>query len=145
MIGGILSDIYTKEERNTPMALFSGAAFFGTGLGPLVSGFIAQNSSWRWIYFCQAIMSAVVVLLVAIFFLETRGNVLLRRKACALNNYYDTVEEAGHHFMTVSNDGNWVIQEKFRWKAKEDDERETLRKTIIVSLSRPFRIVSNPF
>jgi hypothetical protein len=29
------------------MALFSGAALFGTGLGPLVCGFIAQNTTWR--------------------------------------------------------------------------------------------------
>ena len=36
MVGGVISDIYHTEDRNTPMALFSGAAFFGTGLGPLV-------------------------------------------------------------------------------------------------------------
>lgn len=47
MVGGVVSDLYRAEGRNTPMALFSGAALFGTGLGPLVSGFVAQNTSWR--------------------------------------------------------------------------------------------------
>lgn len=47
MVGGVVSDLYHAEGRNTPMALFSGAALFGTGMGPLVSGFVAQNTSWR--------------------------------------------------------------------------------------------------
>lgn len=47
MVGGVVSDLYHAESRNTPMALFSGGALFGTGMGPLVSGFIAQNTSWR--------------------------------------------------------------------------------------------------
>jgi hypothetical protein len=72
----------------------------------MVSGFIAQNFSWRWIYFCQAIISAVVLLLVGRFFMESRGNVLLRRKARALNEYYDAIDEAGHHIMVASDDGN---------------------------------------
>lgn len=32
------------------MALFAGGVLFGTGLGPMVSGFIAQNTSWRWVF-----------------------------------------------------------------------------------------------
>lgn len=37
MVGGVIADIWPKEERNTPMALFSGAVLLGTALGPLVS------------------------------------------------------------------------------------------------------------
>lgn len=48
MVGGVVSDIYHAKDRNTAMALFSGAAIMGTSLGPLVSGFIAQNTTWRW-------------------------------------------------------------------------------------------------
>ncbi len=48
MVGGVVSDLYHAEGRNTPMALFSGAALVGTGLGPLVSGFVAQNTTWRY-------------------------------------------------------------------------------------------------
>lgn len=53
MVGGVVSDIYHAAERNTAMALFSGGALFGTGLGPLVSGFIAQHTTWRWIFYLQ--------------------------------------------------------------------------------------------
>ena len=47
MVGGVISDLYHAEHRNTPMALFSVGVLFGTGFGPLVSGFIAQNTTWR--------------------------------------------------------------------------------------------------
>ena len=33
MVGGIVADIYRMKDRNTAMAVFAGAAFFGTGLG----------------------------------------------------------------------------------------------------------------
>jgi hypothetical protein len=42
VIGGVLADVYVKEERNTPMALFSGSVLAGTGLGPMVSGIMAE-------------------------------------------------------------------------------------------------------
>lgn len=48
MVGGVFSDIYHAKDRNTAMTLFSAGALGGTGLGPLVSGFIAQNLHWRW-------------------------------------------------------------------------------------------------
>lgn len=47
MVGGILADIWATADRNTAMVLFTGATLFGTGLGPLVSGFVAQNLDWR--------------------------------------------------------------------------------------------------
>ncbi|KAI7343007.1 MFS general substrate transporter, partial [Hortaea werneckii] len=85
MVGGVVSDIYRAENRNTAMALFAGAALVGTGLGPLVSGFIAYNTTWRWIFYLQVIVDGVVIVFIVFFFKETRGSVLLSRKAKALN------------------------------------------------------------
>jgi multidrug resistance protein len=48
MVGGVIADFYHREDRNWAMALFTGGAMSGTGLGPLVSGFIAQHTTWRW-------------------------------------------------------------------------------------------------
>lgn len=95
MVGGILADIWVSAERNTPMVLFTGATLFGTGLGPLVSGFVAQHLDWRWVFYLQAISSGSQVTLVIIFFKETRGSILLSRKAKALNKWYEELEAAG--------------------------------------------------
>ena len=97
MVGGIIADIYHAEDRNAPMSYFSGAVLFGTGLGPLISGFIQHRADWRWIYYSQAIVAAGFLVVLTLFLKETRGSVLLSRKAKALNKYYDALEVAGYH------------------------------------------------
>lgn len=140
MVGGVVADIYQAEDRNTPMALFSGGALFGTGFGPLVSGFVAQNASWRWIFYMQAIADAVLVALIIIIFKETRGSVLLSRKAKALNKYYEAREEAGYYGFNMSVEKHSVSQ-RIRWKVKADEERASLMQMISLSLYRPFYLL----
>lgn len=143
MVGGVVSDIYHTEDRNTPMALFSGAALFGTGLGPLVCGFIAQNMSWRWIFYVQTISCGTMVALIIVIFKETRGSVLLSRKAKALNQWYEAREEAGYFGLNMprpEKDGA-TIPQRIRWKVKSDEERASLAKMIGVSLYRPFHLL----
>merc|ERR1711939_26093 len=101
MVGGVVSDIYRAENRNTAMALFAGAALVGTGLGPLISGFIAHNTTWRWIFYLQVIVDGVVIVFIVFFFKETRGSVLLSRKAKALNKWYDSLEGHGYYGMMM--------------------------------------------
>lgn len=143
MVGGVVSDIYHAHDRNTPMALFSGFALFGTGGGPLVSGFIAQNLSWRWIFYLQTIMNAVMVALICFIFKETRGSVLLSKKAKALNEWYDAREAAGCYGFNVldSEKPGTAISQRIRWKVKSDEERASLKTMIGVSLYRPFHLL----
>lgn len=143
MVGGVVSDIYHAQDRNTPMALFSGAALFGTGLGPLVCGFIAQNTTWRWIFYMQTIACGTMVALICIIFKETRGSVLLSRKAKALNKYYEAREAAGYYGFNVvllEKSGTTTAQ-RIRWKVKADEERASLSKMIGISLYRPFHLL----
>lgn len=143
MVGGVVSDIYHAEDRNTAMALFSGSALFGTGLGPLVSGFIAANTTWRWIFYLQVITCGVVQIIVVLFFKETRGSVLLSRKAKKLNQYYEKLEEAGYVGLDMpsSSDPSKTSSIRIRWKVKADEERASLAKSIGISLYRPFYLL----
>lgn len=139
MVGGVISDIYHAEDRNTPMALFSGAALFGTGLAPMLAGAVVQHTTWRWIWYSHAIVSAVFVVIIFFFFNETRGSVLLSRKAKALNTYYDKLESAGHYGVIMS--GKETVK-RIRWKVKSDEERASLAQMISISCYRPFRELS---
>lgn len=85
LTGGVVGDLFLKEDRNTPMALYSLSIMAGTGLGPLFSGIVVDRLSWRWVFFVQLITIGVTTLIIAIFFSETRSNVLLQRKCKALN------------------------------------------------------------
>lgn len=94
MVGGVLSDMYASENRNTPMAIYSGSALAGTGIGPLCSGFIVGRADWRWVYYHQVIDLGVMLVVVCVFFKETRGSVLLSRKARVINEYLEKVDKA---------------------------------------------------
>ncbi|KAI2794721.1 hypothetical protein POX_a01322 [Penicillium oxalicum] len=143
MVGGVISDIYHAQDRNTPMALFAGAALFGTGLAPMLAGAIVTHTTWRWIYYSHAIVSAVFVAIIFVFFKETRGSVLLSRKAQALNSYYERLEEAGHIGVIMSSvdspDEKRV--RRIRWKVESDEQRASLATMIQVSLYRPFHML----
>lgn len=112
---------------------------FGTGLGPMCSGFIAQSLSWRWVFYVQVMTCGFLIFCVIIFFKETRGSVLLSRKAQALNEWYQKREEAGYIGFELPQDyrGN-IASHRLRWKVKSDEERETLAKMISISVRRPF-------
>lgn len=140
-IGGVIGDIYHKEDRNTPMSLFAGSALFGTGLGPVVSGFVVTHLHWRWVFWLQVIWCGLCVIAVITLFRETRSSVIISRKAQALNKWYEAREKAGlvGFDMPVGDDDSKVRSQRIRWKVKSDEERESLVKMIGISLYRPFR------
>lgn len=125
--------------RISASLLVLGAAMFGTGLGPLCSGFLAQNTSWRWIFYVQVMSCGFLILLVILFFKETRGSVLLSRKARLLNQWYEQREESGFVGFDVGHENEKKERQRIRWKVKSDEERETLAKMIKISVYRPFR------
>ena len=141
MVGGIMADIWQTSERNTAMTLFTFATFFGTGLGPLVSGFVAQNLDWRWVFYLQIITSGTLVALVTVFFKETRGSIILSRKAKILNKWYEQLEEVGCVGMEVVEADEKRRCQRFRWKVKADEDRASLGEMIAVSLYRPIHLL----
>lgn len=140
MVGGVVTDIYEAEDRNNPMTLFACAALFGTGLGPLCSGFIAQHLSWRWVFYVQVMSCGFMILLVIMFFNETRASILLSRKAHALNQWYAQREEAGYVGFDMPLDNRTEKRsQRIRWKVKSNEERESLAVMIKISVVRSFR------
>ncbi|KAL2827668.1 major facilitator superfamily domain-containing protein [Aspergillus pseudoustus] len=140
IVGGVISDIYADHERNVPMAIFSGATLFGTGIGPLVSSIIASRITWRWICYSQAIASAVFVALLYFFFAETREAVLLSRMADELNGYFNKMEQAGNYgvfvgFRGPQEGGRFA---RVRYRVDTGGQEMALSDKLLVSCSRPF-------
>ena len=144
MVGGILADIWITSERNTPMVLFTGATLFGTGLGPLVSGFVAQRLLWRWVFYIQVITSGFFVTLVTIFFRETRGPILLARKAKAINRYFEQVESLGAIGFRIPGLSDKLGSSKvrrIRYKVLAEEQRASIWQMITLSLTRPAQLL----
>ncbi|EEA20546.1 hypothetical protein TMatcc_000534 [Talaromyces marneffei ATCC 18224] len=147
MVGGIIADIYLPRDRNTPMALFSGGALFGTGLGPLVCGFIGQYTTWRWIFYLQIIIGGIITLAVLLFFRETRKDVVLRQRAQRLNEWYEKLEAAGCYGVKFpqpcggGKEGRGIDILRIRWKIAADEERAGVGEMLRISLTRPFLLL----
>lgn len=79
--GGVLGDLFTPEQRGKAMSVYSIGPLLGPAIGPIAGGWIAQKTSWRWIFWSTSIVD-LLILLVGIFFLkETYGPYLLTLKA----------------------------------------------------------------
>ena len=143
MVGGVVADIYIAEERNTPMALFTGFVLLGTGLGPAIAGVVAQHTTWRWVFGVHAILVGLIVIAVIFFFDETRGSVLLSKKAKALNKWYEACEAAGYTGVEMSGDDEKKppAVRRIRWTVPADAERQSLLQMVKISLFRPMHLL----
>ncbi|KAH6847547.1 major facilitator superfamily domain-containing protein [Chaetomium sp. MPI-CAGE-AT-0009] len=167
MVGGVIADMWDAKGRNTPMAVFSGSVLAGTGVGPLVGAVmserLAEAGRWKWIFWHQVIMGGVTILLLVVLFKESRGSVLLSRKARALNKWYEELEAEGYFGVWVaegeslcgsslvdgrdeekgslSDQRQTATLRRIRWLVKEDEERASLGKMIATSVSRPFHLL----
>ncbi|KAK4237520.1 major facilitator superfamily domain-containing protein [Achaetomium macrosporum] len=171
MVGGVIADMWDAKGRNMPMALFSGAVLAGTGAGPLVGAVMTQRMEeggrWKWIFWHQVLMGGVLMVAFVACFRESRGSVLLSRKARALNKWYEKLEEEGYfgvwdaevsgsvslRGVSLDDDGdeekNITTEgrhaaaglKRIRWRVKEDEERASLGKMIATSVSRPFHLL----
>jgi len=126
MVGGIIADLYQPHERGIPMSIFATASFSG-GMGQLVSNFVLESLGWRWIYWHQLIINSLLMVLVLFLFRESRGSVLLNKRAKALNSFEAKAAEQG------------AAPSNIRWRVKEKEQRATLKQMIHISLTRPFR------
>ncbi|KAF5964257.1 major facilitator family transporter protein [Fusarium bulbicola] len=170
VVGGVIADLWQKEERNTPMALFSGFVLFGTGLGPLVSAAFVNDleddtMAWKWSFWHQVILDGLLLVAILILFKETRGSVLLSRKAKKLNQWYQQLEDAGVYGLWVTDPredtcssssssvktmpGHETMLEynsqtqlrRIRWLVEADEQRPPLRQMMATSIMRPFYLL----
>jgi multidrug resistance protein len=140
MVGGVVSDMYDAEDRNTPMALYSGSALAGTGIGPLLSGFIIGRASFRWVYYHQIISLSIMLVVVYLMFKETRGSVLLSRRAKVLNNYLEELENSIPKSEDAGKQPNPPV--RLRYRVAADESRSSLGRMLYLSLTIPFKLLT---
>lgn len=119
LVGGTVADLFETHNRGLPMSIFSICAFMGTGLGPAVSGYIELKKGWRWIEWVQMMFAGVMAVLIILFTRETRGSVILSRRARKMR------KETGDP----------------RYQCRSDAERASLAVLIRVSMTRPLYLL----
>ncbi|KAL0576551.1 hypothetical protein V5O48_005415 [Marasmius crinis-equi] len=78
--GAVVGDTFHPEERGRAIALYSLGPVLGPAVGPVAGGWIAEKTTWRWVFWATSICNAIV-LVVSFSLQETYAPVLLERKA----------------------------------------------------------------
>jgi EmrB/QacA subfamily drug resistance transporter len=59
----IISASFSKEERGRAIGTWSGFTAISAGVGPVLGGWLVENASWRWIFFINLPLTAVVLVI----------------------------------------------------------------------------------
>lgn len=116
--GGTLSDMFLPEQRGKAISVYSLAPLIGPAAGPIAGGFIAENTTWRWVFWATSIVDAVIQVFGFFYLQETYAPVLLKWKAARLRK----------------ETGNEALRSEF-------DSDKTISKVLGIALIRPFRLL----
>ena len=117
--GGVLADVWLPQERGRAMALYSLAPLLGPAVGPVAGGFIAQYSTWRWVFWSTSIAAGLVQLMGIFFMQETYAAAILTKKKKQL----------------IKTTGNKDLRTEF------DNPNRSFAKHLGTALQRPFRLL----
>ncbi|EKG12399.1 Major facilitator superfamily [Macrophomina phaseolina MS6] len=116
--GGTLSDMFKPEQRGKAISVYSLAPLIGPAAGPIAGGFIAENTTWRWVFWATSICDALIQFVGFFYLQETYAPVLLKWKAARLRK----------------ETGNQELRSEF-------DTDKTISKVLGIALIRPFRLL----
>jgi EmrB/QacA subfamily drug resistance transporter len=57
----IISAAFSKKDRGRAIGTWSGFTAISAGIGPVLGGWLVENASWRWIFFINLPLAAVVL------------------------------------------------------------------------------------
>ncbi|KAJ7187228.1 MFS polyamine transporter [Mycena filopes] len=115
--GGVLGDIWDAEERGQALAIYSLAPLLGPVIGPLCGAFIAERSTWRWVFWSTTIFDAAILVLGIFYLRESYAPFILGKKAKRVRESLG----AGR-----------------RIRSKFDGEDRTWQRLLRTALTRPF-------
>lgn len=117
--GGVLSDMWHAEERGKSISIYSLAPLLGPAVGPIAGGFIAEKTTWRWVFWATSIVDSGIQVMGFFLLRETFAPKLLGIKAKRLR------KETG-------NDA---------WHTEWENPDRTLGNVLRTALIRPFRLL----
>jgi multidrug resistance protein len=87
--GGVIGDLFDADHRGQAIAIYSLTPLLGPSIGPVAGAWIAEKSTWRWVFWSTSIVDAVIQGFGMLFLKETYSPVLLERKAAEIRKTID--------------------------------------------------------
>ncbi|KAL0252953.1 hypothetical protein I308_102347 [Cryptococcus tetragattii IND107] len=82
--GGVVHDVFAVKEAGYAVAIYALSSADGPPLGNVVSGFLAQNAGFRWLFWAYLIIFGFFLIVIFFFLPETRSTIILARKSSKL-------------------------------------------------------------
>ncbi|CAI0647143.1 unnamed protein product [Colletotrichum noveboracense] len=82
--GGVLGDIWRPEQRGRSLGMYMLIPLLGAAVGPIIGGFIAARTTWRWMFWSTSIFQAAMIFVSFFSFPESYAPLILRRRAAHL-------------------------------------------------------------
>ncbi|KAI0050074.1 MFS polyamine transporter [Auriscalpium vulgare] len=79
--GGTVGDLFSPDQRGRAMSVYTMAPLLGPIIGPIAGAWIAERSTWRWVFYSTTIADGVVQAMGLLFLRETYAPRLLQYKA----------------------------------------------------------------
>ncbi|OGE55893.1 hypothetical protein PENARI_c003G08600 [Penicillium arizonense] len=117
--GGVLSDCFRAEERGKGIAIYSLAPLLGPALGPIAGGFIAENTTWRWVFYSTSIVDGLIQVMGLFFLRESYGPKILLDRAVRIRK--ETGDDS--------------------YQTEAERQKKTLPQVLRGSLVRPFKLL----
>lgn len=76
----IISDLFSQEQRGTPMALTAITPLLGPVVAPVIGSYLSQAKGWRWVFWLILITEGSFELLSIFFLRETYRVTILQKK-----------------------------------------------------------------
>ncbi|KAF4605923.1 hypothetical protein EYR40_004715 [Pleurotus pulmonarius] len=87
--GGVISDTWGTHERGKAIAIYSLAPLLGPVIGPVAGAWIAEKSTWRWVFWSTSIVCVAIQISGLFFLRETFAPILLEQKAKEIRTNMD--------------------------------------------------------
>jgi MFS family permease len=98
--GGVLTDVWRPEQRGRSLSMYLLIPLLGAAVGPIIGGFMAFRTTWRWMFWSTSIFQAAMILVSFNVFHETHAPTVLSHRAAKLRKdtgdprYYTAHERA---------------------------------------------------
>ncbi|KAJ5586975.1 uncharacterized protein N7459_002740 [Penicillium hispanicum] len=80
LANGVLGDVWRPEQRGRSLGVYLLIPLVGAAVGPIIGGFMADRTTWRWMFWATSIFQAVMILVSFTSFHETYEPLILRRR-----------------------------------------------------------------
>ncbi|RDW68882.1 uncharacterized protein DSM5745_08642 [Aspergillus mulundensis] len=101
LASGVLGDVWRPEQRGKSLGVYLLIPLLGSAVGPIIGGFMAGRTTWRWMFWSTSIFQAIMIAVSFSVFDETHAPTILRKRARQLrrernDGRYKTLEERLH-------------------------------------------------